>query len=1082
MLLSWEALAACLLCVASTVHADTCTADDFDHFLTKCTKNPSGTKTRSEIFYPRIACEVDAATAPKNSYDKQCDCDPGKFREDNGDCSPCTAGEFNPAGLHFDRGSWGMWNASHFGDTNYFSPEPGVTVYCDGQNCQPWTPDADGNALNSGNNWDVHNMRSVIVMVKQFTREENEVKFSYRVDAETCTSLAFACDGLTFFLDGEQLLPTPPRAHVSNQPQYAIFQHTFGPGEHTLKWVYGKDSGVQAGEDSAYIQSITLVGAEDDDGLYSSSCSKCGPGTVSADDGAAECSPCSWFEYQDEEGKTTCKDCQPGHISSPGSAECRPLPNCTAEDYYVKRTPVDQCTKVDGTFMYDETSYWDTFGAAGQERDLCLVTPDVSKPTDKTAAGPCVCQPGMQLDASGAQPVCKVCPPQTYNEGSNETQCSPCPAGTVSRPGTHFNRFDFAEVPAQPANGGECTGLTTQVPFCTSCGGDNCLPDQNGFYPRGDHLSSGRGTGNVDVVLQWPNIQVQDEATIEIACSVDCRFQGAEQIASWDDCYMLFAITNSTDIVHSFECTQGEPYQMRGYIHQVSTPEPLPAGEYGLTATFHQRDKLESNHFEGRIYSVSIDGTVDGGAASCERCPLGSVPVANPGAPSTCQTCGPGEQSNADGTACEPCPAHSFSAQAGQQCMECGAGTSVLMENGRAVGCSIDNGCAFVGQATAATYEIFRLGNDNGDMVFAGQTPQYFGFEPHVFYLNPCYTKHSGQQCLLPNNQSAPYMACQVTQDGSIDIGSVFGFTEVESGSSLLEFAGGSPCPNGVHRHTTVHLYCDVSAGKGSPAKVDGNWQIESPARSCHYELQWYSEFGCPKCGAEDYEAVAGHCSNGIQRVVYNKLVDCAGSKASSTQKCTPASREDAPPEGHVFIVAQIRLATNTEEFVDAVPAKIAAELDQFNVLASDVSVLDWSKQAGTVWFRIDRKSGKDAKTNEIKKALSEVLADGAIGHLEGSVAIKNPTSSSGGISTTAIAGAGAIVGILLIVLGVFYWKNRQLKYQNYQLVQASGGDGTNVFGQLYDDDTPEDRNDFGTGAMHFTNGPAPSNDWDEDA
>jgi hypothetical protein len=64
---------------------------------------------------------------------------------------------------------------------------------------------------------------------------------------------------------------------------------------------------------------------------------------------------------------------------------------------------------------------------------------------------------------------------------------------------------------------------------------------------------------------------------------------------------------------------------------------------------------------------------------------------------------------------------------------------------------------------------------------------------PQLFYLNPCTTKHSNRYCRDANNQSLPYMACQTTQDGVYDLGSVIGFIETALGSVTMTFTGGTP-------------------------------------------------------------------------------------------------------------------------------------------------------------------------------------------------------------------------------------------------------------------------------------------------
>ena len=65
---------------------------------------------------------------------------------------------------------------------------------------------ADNYTLESGDNRGSRCLVSVLLMTRKFVLTNNNVSFDYRVDSRHCSPEFFGCDGLGFFIDGQQVL------------------------------------------------------------------------------------------------------------------------------------------------------------------------------------------------------------------------------------------------------------------------------------------------------------------------------------------------------------------------------------------------------------------------------------------------------------------------------------------------------------------------------------------------------------------------------------------------------------------------------------------------------------------------------------------------------------------------------------------------------------------------------------------------------------------------------------------------------------------------------------------------------------
>ena len=69
-----------------------------------------------------------------------------------------------------------------------------------------------------------------------------------------------------------------------------------------------------------------------------------------------------------------------------------------------------------------------------------------------------------------------------------------------------------------------------------------------GWIPQGDFVGTGLTTGDVDVLLYWPNIQVNAMASINIMCGISCCTNVAcTSAVSTSQCQLKFDIGNATN-------------------------------------------------------------------------------------------------------------------------------------------------------------------------------------------------------------------------------------------------------------------------------------------------------------------------------------------------------------------------------------------------------------------------------------------------------------------------------------------------------------------------------------------------------
>lgn len=121
-----------------------------------------------------------------------------------------------------------------------------------------------------------------------------------------------------------------------------------------------------------------------------------------------------------------------------------------------------------------------------------------------------------------------------------------------------------------------------------------------------------------------------------------------------------------------------------------------------------------------------------------------------------------------------------------------------------------------------------------------------------------------------------------------------------------------------------------------------------------------------------------------------------------------------------------------------------------------------------SVTFRLTH--ADDANVDRLVDALKTALSNSTsrLGAIAQTPVVTRAAESSGSGSSSLSAGAiGAVVVIILVLVGVIgfvVWRNRQLKYQNYRLLQAKGA----PTGTLYDDEADADADGTPPGGLRF--------------
>lgn len=208
-----------LLLMVGVQALNPCQLTDYSLVWTGCT---GAGATRSQVPIMMNQCDNTitggAVEPPTGFYSLPCLCAGGQQRLPDGTCSPCSGGSYSPDGIVFDSNDFQyLTNTTSLNNLGPVAPipnKPGVTLECSGRGCSPWIVGGDNNSyISSGVNPNNINTSFIINAIFFGTQDTNSIDFQFQVDAESCLSDYYNCDGLTFYVDDQQALPDPRDAN-----------------------------------------------------------------------------------------------------------------------------------------------------------------------------------------------------------------------------------------------------------------------------------------------------------------------------------------------------------------------------------------------------------------------------------------------------------------------------------------------------------------------------------------------------------------------------------------------------------------------------------------------------------------------------------------------------------------------------------------------------------------------------------------------------------------------------------------------------------------------------------------------------
>jgi len=458
----------------------------------------------------------------------------------------------------------------------------------------------------------------------------------------------------------------------------------------------------------------------------SSACIECAPGTFSSQRGATSCELCSEGMHARQARAAACVDCPAGTFAPyEGLATCLPCSNgtfgnqtkqihdcidlCDASEGWYSGQGATACTKCEsGIVSAQDISkcvgcgkgmYAKIYGVDGYEGEQqCAMCPPgkynslVDNGTDVNAT--CLSCPSPTLDyvdplsnntaclrarpgyvANGEQTGEIPCPIGMYR--SNETECQPCPAGSMQPRTGQVACILCPAGSSQPEMGRtqciECdflrTGKTTSATGSVAC--ENC--------PLGH-----RAVSNTRCSICAKNTYRSSATRCSLCSDGKVSYPGSHSIENCTFCGEFLTLSPED----GGTCKQCEPGKYTVAVNAIANTEPFirydcvscPAGRHN--PFFGSRSDLDCRICEGIGYVPSPNQTLCirclpgqtalSEASECTLCPKGTF---SPNGES-CIPCPPGFFSASDGSSqCVPCPQGQYTNQSGQMsCVLCEPG------------------------------------------------------------------------------------------------------------------------------------------------------------------------------------------------------------------------------------------------------------------------------------------------------------------------------------------------------------------------------------------------------------------------
>lgn len=841
-----------------------CTENQLTYQFTEC----DSAEGRWRVAVPKDPTVCEASEVPVRQKDCTYTCDPGHYVDVTSktlECKVCPKGTYSVGGgvrfsswvtlpTGFESRVTGAHYQGYDYDSEYFTAK-------ESKNCSKtgWTPKGDsisssGDECTSELSYAVTLQKDGYVSFTYYYTDEIYTVFRVFVRNEQCK---------VSHLDRDQTFIT---RSVNNE--WRTKKISLKAGRNVIIWqataiTYSDDSG---SSNPVFIKDIEIQGVS-----YTSDCTPCDAGFFNNQEGRGSCTMCSANTFS-AAGATECSKCNElTEYAGRGAKNCTLREPCTEQDYYEIHTACDSEHKTQVKYQWIQPKIC---------RDDIQGAKQLPASGAKEDCPPC--NPGMHVNGTGGS--CAFCPVNYFSNGT--VDCKECPVSTEPVYGYHFKWW--REIPAE------------LHPSCFSMSDRGCTSKQ-GWQPRGVFLDSGlhqaddvfmrlhitvNGFGSHEgLASSKPGQHGEISFIFEMICDDDCvfkfqekaKYKGITEIASWKGnngkmkySYLIFSQA-STEFIWTFQ--KHKTYSYDNVLSQSSN------------------DRV-------KIYAITINNTIDGGADHCRECPVTSSEKG-------CISCPKGNYIDSSQHKCIPCPKGTYLNTSNpyglKSCIKCGPG---LTSNGGSTVCH--SSCFFDSKKHKRTFDLSGLKGPHsvaGAPSFTSRGFKYY----HLFNMNLCGDKYEEAVCSsnisLSTGKSQLYNltapVCRMTvipeatrvittQSMSLAERLVGIYEDVDENSTepsvfseeggpvtnkssffLFKFHSGSitqACPNG--RSVWVTVLCDVTAaGKGHldlPTKCP-----DGTCDGCRFEMLLRTKYACPVCVKSDYTEVQSSCVAGNKTTTY---------------------------------------------------------------------------------------------------------------------------------------------------------------------------------------------------------------------
>ncbi|XP_036960563.1 endosome/lysosome-associated apoptosis and autophagy regulator 1 [Acanthopagrus latus] len=777
-------------------------------------------------------------------------------------CQKCAAGTYSlGTGVAFDE-----WDSLPSGFVTQGVNTNGEDVVTDCSN-STWTPKGDHIASNTD---ECTATLSYAVSLKK----PGTVSFEYFYPDN---SIYFE-----FFVQNDQCQSTDSQSRWIKISESSWSKHRveLNSGNNVLYWRATTYTLVGSAVKPVMLRNIAISGV-----AYTSECFHCKPGTHSAKQGSARCTPCPADTFSNK-GATVCHQCDRDKYAEAGSASCKPRPVCTNSDYFYTHTPCDSEGKTQIMYKWIEPK-------------ICSETVKgaVKLPAsgDKQTCPPC--NPGFFVTSSS---TCEPCDKGFY---SNGTACSECPVGSEPVVG-----FEYKWWNTMPKN---MRSAVFHREFSNS-------QQITAWEVAGEYVYTTPGDQDTDylmLTLSVPGYRLPQSMTadserselsritfvFETVCSADCKFFFLAGYNQWNN-----------DVVEQWRGTSRK--QSYSYLVQSNSTTSF-TWTFQRTEDFNMERRYSAD--VAKIYSIHITNVLGGVASQCRRCALSSTKAG-----SACVPCPAGHYMVNRTGVCRSCPPNTF-VRADQPvgkvaCVQCGPNTET---NKAHTACLSD--CVLDVQTAGGAplhYDFSPLANVSGfhsSPRFTSKGLRYF----HSFNLGLCGKEgrvlatcvdnvtESGrevrgyicQSTVVPSDiRSQSVVSSQpfLIGDSLIGVTTDTTLNGISSPNWLFPAASGlqdvifyykssettQACKQG--RSAAIRLRCNPTVTTKDLIMLPSNCS-EGTCDGCTFHFLWESQHACPLCTKHHYREIVSACIQGIQRTTYvwQQPLQCYGGESLPAQK-----------------------------------------------------------------------------------------------------------------------------------------------------------------------------------------------------